>query len=315
MTLILLPAYAEVAFSNPWKMVVVYTIAPNFFWMFVEGLHLYLRVFHPLWLKSFKWMKLMMVSIGWVIPAVLTTVWILQQHITKDDFQFLALPELICILGPIYLVLLMNLVIMIRIIYALATKVDSTLYMYKLQDTDNYSMHMIKVKKLAKFSIVFIVLLGIPQLIPILVSNMVTNHSVNVVVHFLNSIWSAFQGFFVAVFYVLTNKKLMSHTKRHFSNMTSVTPPQTYVWNMCVGQKRFCFIWYKSYVLLLFYCVFGLYFSFLFFFFFFFFFNFHLFCHLRPSLYNIYMFFPFKNIAKYCTNYIKIYTITGLTYS
>ena len=236
MTMLLMPEYMEVAMSKPWRAVVVYTIVPNFFWMFVEGLHLYLGVFYPFWIRSFKWKKSMMVAIGWAVPATLTTVWVLQQYIANDGFHdFMAIPGLVCILVPIYLVLLINLIMMIRIIFALTDKMEDTMEGYRCQSVENYKKGVLIVRRMAKCTIVISVLLGVPQLIPVVISYSVSNYSVHVVVLFLNSIWSALQGFFCCHFLCLDEQRTnVAYKKTSVQLNTPFTCYTTTI--LCVSQ-------------------------------------------------------------------------------
>ncbi|XP_072013735.1 corticotropin-releasing factor receptor 2-like [Amphiura filiformis] len=201
----------------PWKVFVVYTVIPNLFWMFVEGLHLYWVAFHT-WDRFQSWLKLTMFTIGWILPACLTSIWSLQQYAMQGDFDFEEIPAWICIRAPFYLVLLLNLIMMTRIINTIAIKWRTI----KCQTEKNKA---IIIRKLAKSTLLISILLGVPQIIPVIILNVVEDASlVSVIVQFINSIWSGLQGFLVAFLYVLLNDEVMVPTKRRLSSLTSSLP-------------------------------------------------------------------------------------------
>ncbi len=218
MVMQLLPNYSVYVRTVPWKVLAVYALIPNFFWMFVEGLYLYIGVFHAFGNKIYTWqIKVGMFIIGWVIPACLTSIWCLQQYITKGSFLF-GKPFIIGILSPIYLVLFLNLIMMTRVCYTLFTKLKTSQTEVNLRKIE---LKMNIAKRLAVFTLAASILLGVPQIIPMILLQIVDHTSkISYIVNFVNSIWSALQGFFVPIFYVLMNKDVMDHMRRRLSSTT-----------------------------------------------------------------------------------------------
>ena len=100
----------------------VYAVIANFCWMFLEGFWLFAGVSFPNNYKQFFHMKITTCLIGWLTPAVLVSIWTVSESIhphTETGNHFQEVPGIICILAPIYAILLLNLGMMIKVLHSL----------------------------------------------------------------------------------------------------------------------------------------------------------------------------------------------------
>lgn len=197
----------------------------NFYWMFNEGLWLYLGVFFDTEFKHFSHMKVKLSLFGWLLPAFLMSVWAAVEAVlyrldnrkiwTPSEKGFWEPASVVCILVPVYLILFVNLIMMIRL----------------LRHFKNMIQRELKVKRrLARATFILSFLLGINFAIPSIVfslhlSEIETNPCAENSIKFLNFIVSSLQGFFVAIFYVLSNKDVLQFFKTQIQeDITSVSP-------------------------------------------------------------------------------------------
>ncbi|XP_072035388.1 corticotropin-releasing factor receptor 1-like [Amphiura filiformis] len=190
--------------------VVFYTfvLISNFFWMFAEGLWLYFGVFYVHQRPKWRYMKIKMCIIGCFLPGILASLWAVTeavrvlftedftlQNVTRKEFyNHTDWPGLLWIVSPIYLLLIINLAMMLKLLWKFPG-----LFQYRPR------------RRLAKAIIALAFLLGVPYLIPIVVVMALSEteycHALQGV-HLINQAMSALQGFFVAMFCVLTNKQV-----------------------------------------------------------------------------------------------------------
>ena len=192
-----------------------YIIIVNFYWMFGEGLWLYLGVFCAVKRTNFTYVKMKIFILGWLLPLILVllwSAWAISVH-TFGVSQQLHAPMYVFIIGPIYLLLLANLIMMIRVLHRL-----SGMLQYNRK------------RRLAKATLAVTFLHGIQFFIPIIILSIMSRMSrgygcVVAVVSFINGLLSALQGLFVAVFYVFTNNDVERFSRRYV-NVTSRTSSQ-----------------------------------------------------------------------------------------
>ena len=203
----------------------IYINIANFYWMFDEGLWLYLGVFFDTSFKHFSHMKVKLCLIGWLLPGFLMSVWAATEAImyrvdnrtmwTPLEKGFWEPASVVCILVPVYLILVVNLMMMIRILHRFRNKIRCEL----------------KIKRrLARATFILSFLLGINFGIPIIVfslhlSEIETNPCAENSIKFLNYIISSLQGFFVAIFYVLSNKDVLQFFRTQIQeDLTNISP-------------------------------------------------------------------------------------------
>ena len=194
----------------------------NFYWMFAEGLWLYFGVFYPTKRMKWRWMRVKISLIGWFLPAILVSLWAMTEAIRvvlsedfhksnvtgKEQYDFLGWPGLVCIMGPIYILLLLNLVMMIKLLCKMPE-----LFQYRPR------------RRLAKAIILMALLLGIPYVAPIILIQVFhkTDYChVFQIIDFINNMLSSLQGFFVATFCVLTNKQVVHFFTRKYRPLTLI---------------------------------------------------------------------------------------------
>ena len=215
MSLVVIICYST--FGTPLRLhavVVVFLtfiLISNFFWMFAEGLWLYFGVFCAHQRPRWRYMKVKMCIIGGVLPGILACMWAVTeavrvlitedftiQNVTrKENYNHNDWPGLVWVVSPIYLLLLINLTMMIRLLWKFPG-----LFQYRPR------------RRLAKAIIALAILLGMGYLVPVVIVQALsrTNYChVLQVVLLINNILSALQGFFVAIFCVLTNKQVKQY--------------------------------------------------------------------------------------------------------
>ncbi|XP_022097743.1 corticotropin-releasing factor receptor 1-like isoform X2 [Acanthaster planci] len=203
-----------------------YFVLANFFWMLVEGLVLFVLVATAFpgsqRGKAFvKWC-----FIGWGIPAVLVTAWIVVERVTteKDSYFVLKLdsdegPNLYCLIVPIFAALVVNgivLVVVMRILWL------------KLRDDARNTLRYSNEKsswRAAKSTFVILVLLGVYFALPILVFRLNPPFLVQWVISKISHIVNSLQGLAVCTLYVFCNaevRRAVRNLRRRYRS-TNVT--------------------------------------------------------------------------------------------
>ncbi|KAL0280431.1 UNVERIFIED_CONTAM: hypothetical protein PYX00_001721 [Menopon gallinae] len=187
-----------------------YFYITTFFWMFVEGLYLYMLVVETFNRKSIK--SYIYISIGWGIPVIVMLVWSIAKatgpvhdlidipaghphclwiNATVYDWIFKV---------PILTVMALNSVFLVMIMWVLITKLRSA----NNAETQQY-------RKAAKALMVLIPLLGITYILTIVSS---TEGAVAQFFYNLRAFMLSSQGFLVALFYCFLNSEVQN-TIRH----------------------------------------------------------------------------------------------------
>ncbi|GBL86600.1 Diuretic hormone receptor [Araneus ventricosus] len=196
----------------------------NFFWMFVEGLYLYILAVKTF---SIEVVRIQVYAlIGWGIPAVIVVSWAsvkaylspLSKDPLVDDcvWQTKDVTDYIFIC-PIIIVLVVNIFFMCKIMWVLITK----LRIATSAESKQY-------RKAAKALLVLIPLLGTTYMLVIVTPS---HRTARVVFSYLQAVLLSTQGFTVAILYCFLNgevQKSMRHLWRRWSTRRTVHGSQRY---------------------------------------------------------------------------------------
>ncbi|XP_039297102.1 diuretic hormone receptor-like [Nilaparvata lugens] len=184
----------------------------NFFWMFVEGLYLYMLVVETFSSKNIKLRAY--IFIGWGVPFIVILIWSLVKTISpssSDSQSQLSIYSGNCpwmtshphdwiYQGPAALILVSNFIFLIMIMWVLITKLRSA----NTVETQQY-------RKATKALLVLIPLLGITYIL--VLYGPTEGVSANIYAY-LRAILLSTQGFTVALFYCFLNTEVQN-TLRH----------------------------------------------------------------------------------------------------
>ncbi|KAK4876010.1 hypothetical protein RN001_012432 [Aquatica leii] len=181
----------------------------TFFWMFVEGLYLYILVVETLTRENFK--LRIYITVGWGLPLVFIFIWaITKGFIETDAWLYTNCPWMQphtvdwVFQGPITIVLALNSFFLIAIMWVLITKLRSA----NTLETQQYM-------KAAKALLVLKPLLGVTYVITI--AGPTTGPTANVFAY-ARAVLLSLQGFTVALFYCFLNTEVQNTLKHHFQN-------------------------------------------------------------------------------------------------
>ncbi|XP_011493880.1 PREDICTED: diuretic hormone receptor-like [Ceratosolen solmsi marchali] len=191
----------------------------NFFWMFVEGLYLYLLV-----VKTFSGENIklkMCLFIGWGIPFVVVTVWGIAKSLGKKfittEIQESALsrhcPWMIphpfdwLYQVPAIFVLCINVLFLFMIMWVLITKLRSATNV----ETQQY-------RKAAKALLVLIPLLGVTYIL--VLAGPTEGQAANMFTY-MRAILLSSQGLSVALFYCFLNSEVRNALRHHYERWTT----------------------------------------------------------------------------------------------
>ncbi|XP_078703476.1 corticotropin-releasing factor receptor 2-like isoform X1 [Branchiostoma floridae x Branchiostoma belcheri] len=230
--------------SNDWVCRTVVTLfnyfkVTNFFWMFVEGLYLYIMIAHAYGTEKVKfWIYIL---IGWCIPIVIVLIWAVVKLFLQNDQCWIADVNNnyydFIFHGPTFFILLANCFILGKIVVILVQKLKAhpagetghyrrdndpesprlsvffgTVDMFRrnsLPDRDLVSL------KAFKAAVVLLPLLGIIYILFFIHPTSSNGTSYLVFIYF-NTFLQSFQGFFVSVIYCFTNSEVQNAIKRQF---------------------------------------------------------------------------------------------------
>ncbi|XP_054711565.1 diuretic hormone receptor-like, partial [Uloborus diversus] len=185
-----------------------YLMGTNFFWMFVEGLYLYILVVKTFSVETVKIHTY--AAIGWGLPAIVVIPWAIVKsqfgHSTsdvavhgcpwqnKDHFEYI----FVC---PVILVLLINIYFLARIMWVLITKLRAAT-----------SVESKQYRKAAKALLVLIPLLGVTYIVVIVTPS---HRTARVVFSYAQATLLSTQGFTVAVLYCFLNGEVRKSVRHH----------------------------------------------------------------------------------------------------
>ncbi|XP_033633489.1 corticotropin-releasing factor receptor 1-like isoform X1 [Asterias rubens] len=197
----------------------VYLVVANFFWMLVEGGVLLVLVATPFPGEQrgrafVKWFIL-----GWGVPAVLVVSWIIAAHVsTPADRTFMlqigngAIENYICIVGPIFLALLINCIVVIVVMRILWLKLQADDVRTGISESTKKSW------RTAKSTFVLILLLGVYYPLPMILFVFEPPYKLMYVVSFFGTMVSSVQGLAVSTFYVFCNAEVCDQVRRALKN-------------------------------------------------------------------------------------------------
>ncbi|XP_043787865.1 diuretic hormone receptor-like isoform X1 [Apis laboriosa] len=188
----------------------------NYFWMFVEGLYLYLLVVKTFTGDNIK-LRLCLI-IGWGIPVLFITMWCIAKSLDQSaTSQDIALgkhcPWMVShaydwfYQAPAILVLCVNVVFLFMIMWVLITKLWSATNV----ETQQY-------RKASKALLVLIPLLGVTY---VLVLTGPTEGQVANAFSYARAVLLSSQGLFVALFYCFLNTEVRNTVKSHIERWTT----------------------------------------------------------------------------------------------
>nr|CAH7727220.1 unnamed protein product [Callosobruchus chinensis] len=187
-----------------------YFHSTTFFWMFVEGLYLYILVVRTLTRENFK--LRVYFSIGWGLPMIIMLIWAVAKGVLPFDEESISM----CLWfedhmvdwiykGPQLIVLLLNVIFLLGIMWVLITKLR----------TSN-SLEMQQYHKAAKALLVLTPLLGITYVVTIY-SPGITDERVDVF-ECARAVLLSTQGFTVALLYCFMNAEVQKSIRHHLEN-------------------------------------------------------------------------------------------------
>lgn len=190
--------------------VLTYLMGTNFFWMFVEGLYLFILVVKTFTVDNIK--IHIYAVIGWIFPAVIAGAWAAVKGYFSNSIDDSLAPEGCpwqkrdfydyIFIGPVILVLLINIVFLLKIMWVLITKLRAT----NTVESEQY-------RKAAKALLVLIPLLGVTYILVIATPDHRTGE---VVFTFIQATLLSIQGFIVAVLYCFLNGEVQNSLRHRF---------------------------------------------------------------------------------------------------
>ncbi|XP_072156913.1 diuretic hormone receptor isoform X2 [Bemisia tabaci] len=185
----------------------------NIYWMFVEGLYLYILVVETFTRENIK--LRMYIIIGWGIPVLIVAAWAVAKSLAPTDLQVETGSSIMrhdcrwmsphaydwIYQVPAVLVLGINFIFLISIMWVLITKLRSA----NNAETQQY-------RKATKALIVLIPLLGITYVL--VIAGPTTGVSANIYAY-VRAVLLSTQGFLVAIFYCFLNTEVQNTVKHH----------------------------------------------------------------------------------------------------
>ncbi|XP_013791145.1 diuretic hormone receptor-like, partial [Limulus polyphemus] len=186
-----------------------YLMGTNFFWMFVEGLYLYILVVKTFSIDFIKFH--LYAIIGWGVPALVVLIWAPVKAyfspVTSDMFLQLGCPwqnkddyDYIFIF-PVVGILLINIFFLARIMWVLISKLRSATTVEQKQ-----------YRKASKALLVLIPLLGVTYILVIATPN---HRTARIVFTYLQATLLSTQGLTVAVLYCFFNGEVRNSLRHH----------------------------------------------------------------------------------------------------
>ncbi|XP_060754073.1 gastric inhibitory polypeptide receptor [Neoarius graeffei] len=184
--------------------VMEYCVGANYFWVLVEGLYIHnLLLFLVLSENHYFFGYL---ALGWVTPILYVVPWVVMRHLYENTWCWQKtenMAHLLIIEAPVLLVVLVNLVIFIRIMQVVVSKLKAD----RMRSTD-YQF------RLAKSTLILIPLLGSHKVVLSVVTVEQTVGLLRLILLFFELFFNSFQGFLVAILYCFVNKEVQSEIKK-----------------------------------------------------------------------------------------------------
>ncbi|XP_038044934.1 parathyroid hormone/parathyroid hormone-related peptide receptor-like [Patiria miniata] len=184
--------------------IMMYAMMTNFFWMFVEGVYLYVLVVRALTVRRNRfWIYCIF---GWGVPVPFVVAFSIVKKVkstvcwvARDNYSYI-------VVSPIFVVIIVNLYFLIHIMAILVTKLRAS-----------HSLETQQYRKGVRGTLFLLPLLGVTYLLfllgPAEVADELRTPSFYVY-QYLSTLLSSLQGFFVAVIYVFLNQEVQNVIKR-----------------------------------------------------------------------------------------------------
>ncbi|XP_050443609.1 diuretic hormone receptor-like isoform X2 [Adelges cooleyi] len=230
-------------YTNPAMCIAVafflkYFLLSNFFWMFVEGLYLYILVVETFTRENIKLRVYMF--IGWGVPLIIMIIWSVAKIITPPENAIANNSSSLPVNGvqcmwidphpvhdwiyqsPAILVLIINLIFLARIMWVLITKLRSA----NSAETQQF-------RRASKALLILIPLLGVTYILTMVGpsgNSMYANYY-----SYGRALLLSMQGFIVAIFYCFVNSEVKNTFKHHFIRWNDARNLRT------SGSRRFTY--------------------------------------------------------------------------
>ncbi|XP_022257565.1 diuretic hormone receptor-like [Limulus polyphemus] len=194
----------------------------NFFWMFVEGLYLYVLVVKTF---SFEVIKVQIYAlVGWGLPAIVVFIWALSKAyfspLSSDTFLLVGCPwqnrdsyDYIFIV-PVIIVLLVNIFFLGQIMWVLITKLRAASTIEQKQ-----------YRKAAKALLVLIPLLGVTYVLVIVTP---THRTARIAFTYIQATLLSTQGLTVSILYCFLNGEVRNTLHQHLERWRTSRSLQGY---------------------------------------------------------------------------------------
>lgn len=185
-----------------------YLMGTNFFWMFVEGLYLYILVVKTFSVDMVKFSVYL--GIGWGLPAVIVIIWVIVKSLcssvenssllkqcfwqNRDNYDYI-------FISPVIIVLVINIYFLAKIMWVLITKLRAAT-----------SVESQQYRKASKALLVLIPLLGITYVVLIVTPS---HRMARILFAYFQATLLSTQGFTVAVLYCFLNGEVRN-SLRHY---------------------------------------------------------------------------------------------------
>ncbi|XP_015782298.1 diuretic hormone receptor-like [Tetranychus urticae] len=197
-----------------------YFTASSFFWMFLEGLYLYILVVRTFSIERIN--LILFALIGWGFPVILVTLWAPIKYLypNQEDEETLTVKSFNCpwqviniidliYICPISIVLVVNLFFLGVIIYVLVSKTRAS----------EASQEFQQYRKAVKALLVLTPLLGIAYILLLVTPD---SGNAKIVYTYIHATLNSTQGFTVAVLYCFLNAEVRNSLRYHIERWRNV---------------------------------------------------------------------------------------------
>ena len=175
----------------------LYTYLASFFWMLVEGIHVYLMIVKVF--KSPNMLKVYLV-LGWVVPAAIVAIAGLKFHVnfTRDDFCWISTEGNVIwvFVGPVLLIVIVNSIVLVTAL--------STSYKMAIAESD-----FLKLQQIARLTMLLMPIFGLTWLFGLLAINKQL-----IIFQYIFTIINSLQGVYIFVCYCLLNNEVKQEYER-----------------------------------------------------------------------------------------------------
>ncbi|KAI5098973.1 gastric inhibitory polypeptide receptor-like isoform X1, partial [Silurus meridionalis] len=185
-----------------------YCMGASYLWLLVEGLYLHNLLVLLVFSENSYFCGYL--TLGWVTPVLYVVPWIVLRHLYENTGCWVKNENMLhlwIIEAPIFMIILVNFSIFIRIIQIIVSKFKA----HQMRYTD-YKF------RLAKSTLTLIPLLGIHKVVFSVVTEDQT-HLLRTIWLFFELFFNSFQGLLVAILYCFVNKEVQSEIKKKWRHL------------------------------------------------------------------------------------------------